>query len=194
MVIEQTNQENALRYLFPIAEGAYHYAQRRSEPCHSEPDYGSVAFPGAEDRIKISSFTLTARAVGFFRSDDLLLHTSRPTFRRSAWNGREHRCFLLAAEQRKRFILPNAEVMIHQPSGGAQGRATDITIAAEHILSLRSPEYDSGRAYGSLFEVIEQDTERDRWLAAQEAVDWHRRLHYGEASIVWRTVIEGWQQ
>ena len=58
--------------------------------------------------------------------------------------------------------------MIHQPSGGAQGQATDITIAAEHILSLKKRlNTILAERTGQPLEVIEQDTERDRWLAAR---------------------------
>ncbi len=80
--------------------------------------------------------------------------------------------FLLAAGQKgKRFILPNAEVMIHQPSGGAQGQSTDIQIAAQHIQ--RSKDRLNkilAERTGQPIEKIAADTERDNWLTAEEAV------------------------
>jgi ATP-dependent Clp protease protease subunit len=82
--------------------------------------------------------------------------------------------FLVAAgTPGKRFALPNADLMIHQPSGGAHGQATDITIAAEYIVRLkkRLNEILSEKT-GQPYEVIERDTDRDRWLSAQEALEY----------------------
>ena len=79
--------------------------------------------------------------------------------------------FLLAGGAKgKRFALPNSEIMIHQPSGGAQGMASDISIAAEHILRTRKKlnEY-LAKNTGQPLEVIEADTDRDRWMSAAEA-------------------------
>jgi ATP-dependent Clp protease protease subunit len=79
--------------------------------------------------------------------------------------------FLLAAgAPGKRFALPNAEIMIHQPSGGAQGQATDIRIAAEHILKMkeRLNRILSERT-GQPFEKVAADTERDNWMTAEDA-------------------------
>lgn len=80
--------------------------------------------------------------------------------------------FLLAAgAPGKRTILPNAEVMIHQPSGGAQGQATDINIAAEHIRKLKHRlNIILAERTGQPYEKICQDTERDTWLSADEAL------------------------
>lgn len=82
--------------------------------------------------------------------------------------------FLVAAGAKgKRFALPNAELMIHQPSGGTQGQATDISIAAEHILQLRERlNRILAERTGQPLERIREDTERDRWLTAEEAVDY----------------------
>lgn len=82
--------------------------------------------------------------------------------------------FLLAAGTKgKRFALPNSEIMIHQPSGGAQGQATDISIHANHILRTkkRLNQILSERT-GQPLEVIERDTERDNFLSAQEALEY----------------------
>ncbi|ARJ51298.1 ATP-dependent Clp endopeptidase proteolytic subunit ClpP [Staphylococcus lutrae] len=79
--------------------------------------------------------------------------------------------FLLAAGAKgKRFALPNAEVMIHQPLGGAQGQATEIEIAAKHILKTRAKlnKILSERT-GQPIEKIEKDTDRDNFLTAEEA-------------------------
>lgn len=80
--------------------------------------------------------------------------------------------FLLAAgAPGKRFALPNAEIMIHQPSGGAQGQASDIQIAAAHILRIRQRLNTilSGRT-GQPIEKIAADTDRDTWMTTEEAV------------------------
>ncbi len=82
--------------------------------------------------------------------------------------------FLLAGGARgKRFALPNAEIMIHQPSGGAQGQATDINIAAEHILKIRKKMNEMLAANtGRTYEEIARDTERDNYMSAKEALDY----------------------
>ncbi len=79
--------------------------------------------------------------------------------------------FLLAAGAKgKRYILPNSRVMIHQPSGGAQGQATDIAIQAKEILYLRSKlNAELAANTGQTVEKIEQDVERDFFMAAEEA-------------------------
>ncbi len=73
----------------------------------------------------------------------------------------------------KRFILPNARTMIHQPSGGAQGQATDIEIQAKEILFLRK-RLNSLLAdhTGQTIDVIERDTERDRFMSAEQSVEY----------------------
>ena len=80
--------------------------------------------------------------------------------------------FLLSAGTKgKRYVLPNAEVMIHQPLGGAQGQAEDIKIAAEHILKIRGKMNRILAANtGQPLEKIEADTDRDNYLDAEEAV------------------------
>jgi ATP-dependent Clp protease protease subunit len=82
--------------------------------------------------------------------------------------------FLLGAGAKgKRFILPNAEVMIHQPSGGASGQASDIAITASHILKMRTRLNKLMSEHtGQPIETIERDTERDHFMTAQEAVDY----------------------
>lgn len=82
--------------------------------------------------------------------------------------------FLLAAGQKeKRFALPNSRIMIHQPSGGAQGQASDIQIQAQEILSLRERlNRILAEKTGQTIEQIALDTERDRFMDAIEAVDY----------------------
>ena len=79
--------------------------------------------------------------------------------------------FLLSGGAKgKRFALPNAEIMIHQPLGGAQGQATEIQIAAEHILRTRKTLNSILAANtGKPLEVIQADTERDNFMSAAEA-------------------------
>ena len=79
--------------------------------------------------------------------------------------------FLLSGGAKgKRFALPNAEIMIHQPSGGARGQATEISIVAEHILKTRKRLNEILSANtGQPYEVIERDTERDNYMDANEA-------------------------
>ncbi|MCI8566025.1 MAG: ATP-dependent Clp endopeptidase proteolytic subunit ClpP [Lachnospiraceae bacterium] len=79
--------------------------------------------------------------------------------------------FLLAGGAKgKRYVLPNAEVMIHQPSGGARGQASDIKIVAEQILKTRQKLNEILAANtGQPLEKIAEDTERDNYLSAEEA-------------------------
>ena len=82
--------------------------------------------------------------------------------------------FLLAGGAKgKRYALPNAEIMIHQPLGGAQGQATEIEIAAKHILKTKEKlnrilSENTGKAY----EIVAADTERDNWKSAEEAKEY----------------------
>ncbi|NBH73526.1 ATP-dependent Clp endopeptidase proteolytic subunit ClpP [Clostridiaceae bacterium] len=82
--------------------------------------------------------------------------------------------FLLAGGAKgKRFILPNAEVMIHQPSGGARGQATEIQIVAEKILQTKEKlNRILAENTGQPYEVVCRDTERDHYLTAEEAVNY----------------------
>lgn len=82
--------------------------------------------------------------------------------------------FLLSGGTKgKRLALPNAEIMIHQPSGGAQGQATEIEIAAEHILRTKKKlNTILSENTGQPYETIVKDTERGNWLTAQEALEY----------------------
>lgn len=82
--------------------------------------------------------------------------------------------FLLSSGcQGKRFVLPNADIMIHQPLGGAEGQATDIKIASDRIVNLRKRlNRILAKNTKQSLKKIEKDTERDYYLDAQEAVDY----------------------
>ncbi|MCR4651503.1 MAG: ATP-dependent Clp endopeptidase proteolytic subunit ClpP [Lachnospiraceae bacterium] len=82
--------------------------------------------------------------------------------------------FLLAGGTKgKRYALPNAEIMIHQPSGGAQGQATEIQITAEHILRTKAKlNKILSENTGQPIETVAADTERDNWKTAQEAKEY----------------------
>jgi ATP-dependent Clp protease protease subunit len=82
--------------------------------------------------------------------------------------------FLLSGGSKgKRYILPNARTMIHQPSGGAQGQATDIEIQAKEILFLRERLNSLLAEHtGQSMEVIERDTERDRFMSSEQSVEY----------------------
>ena len=79
--------------------------------------------------------------------------------------------FLLSSGTKgNRYALPNAEIMIHQPLGGAQGQATEIQIAAEHILKTKKKLNEIlASNSGQPLEVVEADTDRDNWMTAKEA-------------------------
>ena len=82
--------------------------------------------------------------------------------------------FLLSGGAKgKRYALPNAEIMIHQPSGGAKGQATEIQIAAENILKTKKRLNEILAANtGKPYETIAADTERDNYMSAQEAAEY----------------------
>ena len=82
--------------------------------------------------------------------------------------------FLLSSgEKGKRYVLPNAEVMIHQPLGGASGQATEIKIAAEHILKLRDKlNKILASNTNQKIETIQKDTERDNFMDSKEALEY----------------------
>ena len=82
--------------------------------------------------------------------------------------------FLLSGGTKgKRFALPNAEIMIHQPLGGTRGQATDMQIAVEHILRTKEKLNKMLAEHtGQPYDVICKDTDRDNWMSAQEAMDY----------------------
>ena len=82
--------------------------------------------------------------------------------------------FLLSSGAKgKRLVLPNCEVMIHQPSGGAQGQATDIKILSDHIIKTKARlNKILAENTGKPIEIVERDTERDNFMSAEEAVEY----------------------
>ena len=82
--------------------------------------------------------------------------------------------FLLAAGTKgKRYALPNSDIMIHQPSGGAQGQATDIMIHADHIIQTKKKlNTILAEKTGQPFDIIARDTERDNFMTAQQALEY----------------------
>ena len=95
---------------------------------------------------------------------------------------------LMAGEKGKRFALPNAEVMIHQPSGGAQGQTTDVTIHAEWLLKTKKKMNGlMSEMTGQPLEIIERDVERDYFMTAEEA------LRYGIVDQIYqpRAAVRG---
>ena len=82
--------------------------------------------------------------------------------------------FLLAGGTKgKRFVLPNAEIMIHQPSGGAKGQATEIEIVAKQIVRTKERlNRILSENTGQPFEKVAEDTERDNWMNAEEALEY----------------------
>jgi ATP-dependent Clp protease, protease subunit len=90
---------------------------------------------------------------------------------------------LLGTPRERRVALPNARIMIHQPSGGARGRASDIEITADELLKLRNRANELiAKECGRSLAQVEQDTNRDHWLSPEEALD------YGLVSRVVRSV------
>ena len=80
---------------------------------------------------------------------------------------------LVAGTKGKRYILPHAEVMIHQPSGGAKGMASDIEIRAKHILKTKKTLHEfMAQRTGQTIKKIERDMDRDTWLSAQDALEY----------------------
>ena len=80
------------------------------------------------------------------------------------------KCDVSGGTKGKRYALPNAEIMIHQPSGGSQGQATDMKIVAEHILKTKARMNRLMAEHtGQPVEKVEADTERDNWMTAEEA-------------------------
>ena len=81
---------------------------------------------------------------------------------------------LMAGEKGKRLALPNSEVMIHQPLGGAQGQATDVAIRAEWLMKTKEKMTRMmAEMSGQPLEKVKQDVERDYFMSAQEALDYH---------------------
>ena len=91
----------------------------------------------------------------------------------TGWVGSAATHLYLAAPRERRFCLPNTRFLIHQPSGGAGGPASDIAIHAQEIIKARERIARTiARETGKSFEAVMADIERDRWLSAEEAVEY----------------------
>lgn len=91
----------------------------------------------------------------------------------SGWVGSAATHVYLAAPRERRFCLPNTRFLIHQPSGGIGGKASDIAIQAQEILRARQRIAELiERETGKRLEMVLEDIERDHWLSAQEAIDY----------------------
>lgn len=91
----------------------------------------------------------------------------------TGWVGSAATHLFLAAPRERRVCLPNTRFLIHQPSGGAGGQATGIAIQAQEIVKARQRiAHEIARETGKPIEVVLADIERDRWLSAEEAVDY----------------------
>ena len=91
----------------------------------------------------------------------------------TGWVGSAATHLYLAVPKERRFCLPNTRFLIHQPSGGAGGPASDIAIHAQEIIKARERvARNIARETGRSIESVQQDIERDRWLSAEEAIDY----------------------
>ena len=91
----------------------------------------------------------------------------------TGWVGSAATHLYLAVPRERRFCLPNTRFLIHQPSGGAGGPASDIAIHAQEILKARERIARTiARETGKSFDAVMSDIERDRWLSAEEAVEY----------------------
>ena len=125
---------------------------------------------------RISVFTSTRRAEAFPRASryDTMNYIKCDVQTICIGLAASMGAFLLSSGAKgKRFALPNSEVMIHQPLGGAQGQASDIKIMADHIIKTKKKlntilSLNTGKPY----DVIERDTDRDNYLSAEEAKEY----------------------
>lgn len=123
------------------------------------------------DPIKVFINTPGGSADDGFAIHDLIRFVRAPVFTISfGLNASAGTLILLGAPKERRLGLPNSRLMIHQPSGGSRGRASDIEITAEEILKLRQKANELIAAEtGKKLEDVERDTDRDCWLSAEEA-------------------------
>lgn len=125
----------------------------------------------SEKPIKLFINTPGGSADDGFAIYDILKFIKAPVFNICVGlNASAGTILLLGTPRERRFALPNARIMIHQPSGGGRGRVTDIEITAEEILKLRHRANELIAAEtGNKLEKVERDTDRDCWLSAEEA-------------------------
>lgn len=110
--------------------------------------------------------------------DTIKFITPRVRILGSGWVASAGALIYIAAEKEDRYVLPNTRFLLHQPSGGAGGRATDIAIHAREILKTKARlNMLFAEATGQSVERIEADTERDHWMSAEEAVEYGLATH-----------------
>ena len=128
----------------------------------------------SENPIKLFINTPGGSADDGFAIMDVIKFIKAPVFNICfGLNASAGNLILLGSPKERRMALPNARIMIHQPSGGGQGRVTDIEITAEEILKLRRRANEViASETGRSFEQVESDTDRDHWLSAEEALDY----------------------
>ena len=128
----------------------------------------------SEDPIKLYINTPGGSADDGFAIYDLLRFIKAPVYNISfGLNASAGTIILLGAPKERRLAMPNARIMIHQPSGGGRGRASDIEITAAEILKLRQRANELIAAEcGRSVEQVERDTDRDYWMSAQEALEY----------------------
>ena len=138
----------------------------------------------SEDPIKLYINTPGGSADDGFAIMDMIRFIKAPVFNITVGlNASAGTLILIGAPKERRLTLPNARIMIHQPSGGGRGQASDIEITAQEILKLRErANQEIARETGKTVEEVEKDTDRDCWLSPEEAVE------YGLCSRVVRSL------
>jgi len=127
-----------------------------------------------EDPIKLYINTPGGSADDGFAIMDLLRFIKAPVFNIClGLNASAGTLILLGAPKERRLALPNARIMLHQPSGGGRGRTSDIEITAQEILKLRERANEViARETGRSVEQVASDTDRDCWLSPEEALEY----------------------
>ena len=128
----------------------------------------------SDEPIKLYINTPGGSADDGFAIFDLIRFVKAPVYNISfGLNASAGTIILLGAPKERRLALPNARIMIHQPSGGSRGRSSDIEITAEEILKLRHRANEVfAEECGRSVEQVEQDTDRDYWMSPEEAIEY----------------------
>ena len=128
----------------------------------------------SDDPIKLYINTPGGSADDGFAIFDLIRFVKAPVYNISfGLNASAGTIILLGAPKERRLALPNARIMIHQPSGGSRGRSSDIEITAEEILKLRHRANEVFAAEcGRTVQQVEKDTDRDSWMRPEEAIEY----------------------
>ena len=128
----------------------------------------------SDDPIKLYINTPGGSADDGFAIFDLIRFVKAPVYNISfGLNASAGTIILLGAPKERRLALPNARIMIHQPSGGSRGRSSDIEITAEEILKLRHRANEVfAEECGRTVKQVEKDTDRDYWMSPEEAIEY----------------------